>query len=165
VVREGLQSGTRIDLLSVFLHKKYIYSYNFYLLGSVNKFQSFCVAYFPCWFLKMGIILSHSHFLHVVFVSIMVFQTFDRIIFITLTFAGTRWYGLTARDPQMVRDQKKFGNHCFRTCKLCNVYCIKIKLYQSVALGDKLPSVTPKLKSNQLFGNIYRTDPIFLTKT
>jgi len=37
----------------------------------------------------------------------MVFQTFDRIIFGTLTFHGIRWYVLTARDPQMVRDQKK----------------------------------------------------------
>jgi len=44
----------------------------------------------------------------------MVFQTFDRIIFGTLTFPGTKWYVSTARDPQMVRDQKKFGNHCSR---------------------------------------------------
>ena len=58
----GLQGGTRIDLLSVFLHKKYIHSYIFCLPGSVNKFLNFCVAYFPCWFLKMAIILSHSIF-------------------------------------------------------------------------------------------------------
>jgi len=95
-----------------FLHKKYIHSYNFYLSGAVNKFLNFCVAYLPCWFLKMAIILSHSHFLNVAFVSIMVFQTFDRFIFGTLTFPGTRWYALTSQDPQMVRDQKKFGNHC-----------------------------------------------------
>jgi len=37
------------------------------------------VVYFPCWFLKMAIILSHSHFLHVAFVSIPVLQTFDRM--------------------------------------------------------------------------------------
>ena len=90
-----------------FLHKKTIHSYNFYLSGSVNKFLNFCEAYLACWFLKMTIILPHSHFLHVTFVSIMVFQTFDRIIFGTLTFHGIRWYVLTARDPQMVRDQKK----------------------------------------------------------
>jgi len=42
----------------------------------------------------------------------LVFQTFDLVIFGTLTFPGTRWYVLTVRDPQMVRDQKKFGNHC-----------------------------------------------------
>jgi len=40
----------------------------------------------------MAIILSHSHFLHVAFVSILVFQIFDRIIFGTLTFRGIRWY-------------------------------------------------------------------------
>ena len=114
VVREDLQGGTRIDLLSVFLHKHYIHNYYFHLSGSINKFRNFYVAYFPCWFLKMAIILSHSHFLYVAFVSIVVFQTFDRIIFGTLTFPGTRWYVLTARDPQMVRDQKKFGNHCSR---------------------------------------------------
>jgi len=60
----------------------------------------------------MAIILSHSHFLHVAFVSNLVFQTFDRITFGTLTFLGTRRYVLTARDPQMVRDRKKFENHC-----------------------------------------------------
>jgi len=69
------------------------------------------VAYFPSWFLKMAIILSHSHFIHVAFVSIMV-QTFDQMIFGTLTFPRTRWYVLTVRDPQMVHDQKKLGNHC-----------------------------------------------------
>ena len=111
VVREGLQGGTRIDLLSVSLHKKCIHSYNFYLSDSVNKFLNFCIAYWPCWFLKMAIILSHSHFLNVAFVSIMVFQTFDRFIFGILIFPGTRWYVLTSQDPQMVRDQKKFGNH------------------------------------------------------
>jgi len=99
VVREGLQGGTRIDLLcvfsSVFPHKKYIHSYNFYLLDSVNKFLTFCTAYFPFWFLKMAIILSHIHFLHVAFVAILVFQTFDQIIFGTLTLPGTMWYVLT----------------------------------------------------------------------
>jgi len=88
-----------------------MHSNNFYLSGSVTKFLNFCAAHFPCCFLKMAIILSHSHFLHVAFVSILVFQTFDRIIFGTLTFSGTRWYVITVRDPQMVRAQKKFGNH------------------------------------------------------
>ena len=55
VVREGLQGGTRISLLSVFVHKKYIHSWSFYLSGSVNKFLNFCVGYFPCCFLKMAI--------------------------------------------------------------------------------------------------------------
>jgi len=77
MVREGLEVGTRTDLLSVFLHKKYIHSCNFYLSGSVNKFLNFCVAYFPCWFLKMARRLSHGHFLHVAFVVILFFQIFD----------------------------------------------------------------------------------------
>jgi len=33
------------------------------------------------------------------------------MIFGTLTFPGTRWYVMTVRDTQMVRDQKKFENH------------------------------------------------------
>ena len=111
VVREDLQGGTRRDLLSVFLHKKYIHSCSFYLSGSVNKFLNFCVAYSPCCFLKMAIKISHGHFVHVAFVSILVFQTLDRMIFSTLTFLGTRWYVMTVRDTQMVRDQKKFENH------------------------------------------------------
>jgi len=111
VVREDLQGGTRRGLLSVFLHKKYMHSFSFYLSGSVNKFLNFCVAYFPCCFLKTAIKISHSHFVHVAFVSILVFQTFDRLIFGTLTFSGTRWYMMTVRDTQMVRDQKKFENH------------------------------------------------------
>jgi len=66
----------------------------------------------------MAIILSHSHFLHVAFVSILVLRTFDRIIFGTLTFPGLKWYVLTVRDPQMVRNQKKFGNHWFSILNL-----------------------------------------------
>ena len=86
MVREGLQGGARLDLLSVFLHKIYIHSYNFYLSGFVNKFLNFCVAHLPCWFLKIAVILSHSHFLHVAFVPILFFQTSDQIIFGTLAF-------------------------------------------------------------------------------
>ena len=82
----------------------------FCLLVSVNKFLNFCAAYFRCLFLKMATILSHSHFLHVAFAPILVFQTFDRMIFGTLTFAGTTWFVLTVRDQQIERDQKKFGN-------------------------------------------------------
>ena len=112
VVREDLQGGMRRGLLCVFLHKKYIHRCSFYLSGSVNKFLKFCVAYFPYCFLKMAIKSSHSHFVHVAYVSILVFQTFDRMIFGTLTFPGTRWYVMTVRDTQMVRDRKKFENHC-----------------------------------------------------
>jgi len=36
-------------------HKIYIHCYSSYLLGLVNKFLNFCVACFPCWFLKIAI--------------------------------------------------------------------------------------------------------------
>ena len=61
VVREDLQGGTRRGLLLVFLHKKYIHSCSYYLSVCVNKFLNFCVAYFPCYFLKtMAIKISHT---------------------------------------------------------------------------------------------------------
>jgi len=71
-------------------------------------------VYFPCWFLKMALIISHRHYLHVAFVSILVFQTFDRMMFGIFNFLGAKLYVLTVWVPQMVRDEKKFGNHCFR---------------------------------------------------
>jgi len=61
----------------------------------------------------MAIIISHSHFVHVAFVSILVFQTFDRMMFDTLNFPGTRWYVVTVADPQMVRDQKQWPRRKF----------------------------------------------------
>jgi len=127
VVRQDLQGGTRRGLLSVFLHKKYIHRCRFYLSGSVNKFLNICVAYFLCCFLKMAIKISHSHFVYVAYVSILLFQTFDRIIFGTLTFPGTRWCMMTVQDTQMVRDQKKFENHCPTSTNeipLCRYYCL-----------------------------------------
>jgi len=113
MVREGLQSGTRKVSLLFFLKKNiYIHNSSFYLSGSVNKLINFCVAYFPCWFLKMSITTSHSHFVHVAFVSILVFQTFDQVVFGRLILPGKRWYVVTVQDPQMVRDEIKFGKHC-----------------------------------------------------
>jgi len=73
-------------------------------------------VYFPCWFLKMAIFISHCHYLHVAFVSVLVFQTFDRMIFGRLSFPGARWYVVTKWVPQMVRDEKKFGNHWRTVC-------------------------------------------------
>ena len=133
VVREGLQGGTRIDLLSAFLHKKYILSCSFYYRVLLINSWIFVLAtsYFPCCFLKIAIKISHSHFVHVAFVSILVFQTFDRMIFGTLTFPGTRWYVMTVRESQMVRDQKKFENHC------CSVYSAS---WGNTYAGTILPS-------------------------
>jgi len=101
-----------------FLHKKYIHRYSFYFSGSVNESLYVCVAYFPCLFFKMAIIISYSHFDHVAFVSILVLQTFDRMMFGRLSFPETRWYVVIVQDPQIVRDQKKFGNHCFITINM-----------------------------------------------
>ena len=50
---------------------------------------------------------SHRHFVHVEIASLLVFQTFDRIIFSTLAFPGTKCYALTVWAPRMVGDQKK----------------------------------------------------------
>jgi len=55
----------------------------------------------------MAFIISHSHFVLVAFVSITVFQTFDRMIFGRLSFPGPRWCAVIVWVPQMVRDQKK----------------------------------------------------------
>jgi len=61
----------------------------------------------------MTITISHSHFVHVAFVSILVFQTFViewyLVDWVFLEQGGI--HAVTVRDPQMVRDQKKFGNH------------------------------------------------------
>ena len=62
--------------------------------------------YFACWLWKWPQKFSQQ------FCSCRnCFQTFDQMIFGTLTFPGTRWQVLTVRDPQMVRDQNKFGKH------------------------------------------------------
>jgi len=86
-------STNRLSLL--FFAKIYIHSYNNnYLSGFVHKFLNFCAPYFPCCFLKMAIILFHHQ---AIFVSILVFQTFDRIVFGRLSLpeqSGTWWqYG------------------------------------------------------------------------
>jgi len=57
--------------------------------------------------------------------SILGFQTLDRIIFGTLTFPEARWYVLTVRDRGQRsletingRRSEKFGNHCLTQCQL-----------------------------------------------
>jgi len=116
VVREGLQGGTRIRLLSVFLHKKYMCSYSFYLWGSVAKFRNFCV-------LSLLVFKNGHYNLSLAFCSCCIcansgFQTFDRMICGRLRFSGTRPYVAT-RDPRVVRDQKRFGNHCPKQTSTC----------------------------------------------
>jgi len=60
----------------------------------------------------MATVIFDRYFVHVAFVSILVFQTFDGMIFGRLSCSRTRWYVVAVRDPQMVPDQEKFGNHC-----------------------------------------------------
>ena len=104
-------------LILFFFTNKYIHNYSFHLLGSVNKFLNCCLL--PLWFSKMTIIISHNHFVHVAFVSVPVFQTFDRIIFGILGFPGITGYVVTARHPQTVHDEEKFGNHCLPRQHYC----------------------------------------------
>jgi len=44
------------------------------------------------------------------------FANFWSNVFVTMSFSGTRWYVVTVRDPQMLCDQKKFGNHWSTLC-------------------------------------------------
>jgi len=105
VVREGFQGGTRIGLLSVFLDKKNIFT----AIIFTNRVLLINFGIFV-YLLTLKIATnSHTHFFQVEILSILVFQTFDRMIFGILSFPGTRWCVLTVRDPHIVRDQKKFG--------------------------------------------------------
>jgi len=72
----------------------------------------------PCWFWKWPQKFSHPFFSYR-----NCFQTLYRMIFGTLTFPGTRWYMLTVRKPQMVRDQEKFGNHWLNANKKLLTAC------------------------------------------
>jgi len=84
----------------------------------------------------MAIIISHSHYPHVAFVSILAFQTFDQMIFGKFSFPGARWYVMTVWNPQMVRDQRRFGNHCLKAKgeinKLCS-YTLFFSLQDNIA--------------------------------
>jgi len=52
-------------------------------------------------------IISHSHYLFVAFVSILVFQIFDRMKLGIFEFSWSKVV-VTAWVPQMVRDKKNF---------------------------------------------------------
>jgi len=106
MAREGLQGGMWIGLNSVFLHKRYIHSHSFYLSGSLHKFLNLCVLG-----LKNGHHNSPQPFCSC---CIFVNSSFPNLWANgRLTFLGTSWYVVSVWDPQMVRDQKKFGNHWF----------------------------------------------------
>jgi len=114
MVREAFQDGARIGLL--FLDKNCIYSYNF--IHWILLINSWISVFCPCWLWKWPQKFSHP------FVSCRnCFQTLDRMIYGTLTFPGTRWYVLTVREPQMVHDQKKSGNHWLNANKKLLTAC------------------------------------------
>jgi len=81
----------------------------------------------------MAIIISHSHFVYVEIVSILVFQTFVRIIFGTLTFPGTRcwqygthkWYAIRKRlgTTDLLSSDTSFQPSVpwLRVCLWCNL--------------------------------------------
>ena len=115
VVREGLRDG----LLSIFLPQKNIFTAIVFACW-VLLINSWILCSLLLWLVSKMVIIFRTFsqpLVHVAFVSIPVFQTFHRMIFGTLTFPETRWYVVTVRDPQMVRAQKKFGNHCFTGIK------------------------------------------------
>ena len=109
----GLQGGTRIDLLvSVYLHKNifivmfftyrvllinsWIFLYLFFKNGHYNFSQSLSTHH----------ICVNSGFPNYIKLD-------NWMIFGIQSFPGARWYVVTVRVPQMVRDEKKFGNHCY----------------------------------------------------
>jgi len=109
-----LQGGGRIGLL--FLHKIIFTAIIF--IDRILLINSWVFVYFPCWLWKWP-----QKFSQPLCSCRNCFQTFDQIIFGTLSFTGTRWYVLAVRDPQMVRDQKKFGNHWLNANKKLLTAC------------------------------------------
>jgi len=77
-------------------------------------------------------------------VSILVCQTFDRMILGRLSFPGTRWYVVTASNPQMLRNQKKCGNHCAKAYKIHSFIIEKVNWFK-VYFESKSTSLTINL--------------------
>jgi len=56
VVRKDLQGGTRVDLLSVFLHKQLFTAFEYRVL-----LMNYCISvYFFCWLLSMTIMFLNA---------------------------------------------------------------------------------------------------------
>jgi len=109
VAREGPSRWCTNWPVSVVLRKKYICSCCFYLSVSVNEFRD-CMCFR---FQKIITVISRSRFVHVAFMSILVFQTFDRMIFDELSFPekkGTTWWKYGTHKCYVIR--KSLGTHC-----------------------------------------------------
>jgi len=135
VVREGLQCGTRIDLLSVFFHKNYIFTAIIFICRVfANKILNFCVAYFPCWFLKMVIMLSHS-----LFFMLHLCQFWFSKLFIELYLAdwlfveqGGTWWQYGTHKWYAVR--KSSGTTAVGWCKVIFILLNTLKLLMILSL-------------------------------
>ena len=70
-----------------------------FLLISLCQYILKYFVYHPCWLFKRPLWFLTAILVHVAFVSVLVFPTFDRMIFVRLSFPGTRWYLVTVGDP------------------------------------------------------------------
>jgi len=130
---------------------------HFYLSGSVNKVLNFCV--FLLLVSKMAIIVSHSPFFHATFVSILIFLTFDRMIFGRLSFPGTRWYVVIVYAPHRnATRSEKVANHWNEGLRICYTKMRSFSCrfsspedYNSVINSLKLSSATYFLMMAQTF--------------
>jgi len=117
-----------------------------YLVLLIN---SWIFVYFPCCFLKITIIISHKHYLHVRFVSITVFQTFNRIIFGRLSFPGARWYVVTVWVPPGAQPALHFGDGNFHELSFGDVVLIQ-PWYNFFANGHRQSSLRNIPKNDTL---------------
>ena len=113
VLREGHLKEVCKQTYFVFLRKKYVHSYSFYLLGSVNKLLKFCVLSL--------LVFKNDHYNFsqpCCSCRICVYSGFPKFWWNDIwktSFPGTRWYVVAVwADSQMVRHQKLFGNHSLR---------------------------------------------------
>jgi len=75
---------------------------------------NFCIfVCFSCWFSQIVLIISHSNFRHVAFLSMLVFQTFERIIW-KIEFSWSKVVRGDSTGPtngSRSEKVKKFGKH------------------------------------------------------
>jgi len=100
-----------------FSSQKCIHSKSFYLSGPVNKPLNFCAAYVFYWFQKMVIINFSVPFFSCCICVNSGFSNLWSNDICQIKFSGTKWYVVTVRDLQTVRDQKTFVNHWLKPSK------------------------------------------------
>ena len=95
----------------------------FYLPGSVNKFLHFCV-------LSLFVSKNDVYYFSQPFCSCCICVKSGLPNFSSNNIGQnefswnkvfSRWYVVKKQDPQMVRDQKKFGNHCRRVINISSL--------------------------------------------